>query len=106
MPATGAKFQISIAGGGRPRWRRDGKELFYASADGKLMAVPIRLGANVEAGVAQPLFDFTLPLDLGTSFFFYQPTADGQRFLVNTAAEQATSAPITVITNWTAGLKR
>jgi hypothetical protein len=51
VPATGAKFQVSTGGGGRPRWRRDGKELFYASGEGKLMAVPIKLGDSIEAGV-------------------------------------------------------
>ena len=45
IPATGAKRQVSINGGGRARWRRDGKELFYVSADSKLMAVPAKVGA-------------------------------------------------------------
>ena len=46
VPATGDKRQISTQGGSRPRWRRDGKELYYLSADGKLMAVPVKLGAE------------------------------------------------------------
>lgn len=107
VPATGAKFQISTAGGGRPRWRRDGKELFYVSADGSLMAVPIQLGASVEAGVPKPLFDFPTPLAFGVHQFYYQPTADGQRFLVNIpASQEGSSAPVKMVVNWQAGLKR
>jgi len=106
VPATGAKFQISTTGGGRPRWRRDGKELFYTSADGKLMAVSVKLGATIEAGIAQPLFDFPVPLPFGPHQFYYQPTADGQRFLMNAPATEGSSAPISVVLNWTAGLKK
>ena len=59
IPAGGAKYQISTSGGTLPSWRRDGRELFYVSADQKLMAVPITLGATVEAGVPQELFATT-----------------------------------------------
>jgi len=51
---SGAKYQISSSGGTEPQWRRDGKELFYVSADRKLTAVPVKLGATVEAGTPQP----------------------------------------------------
>ena len=44
IPASGAKWQISPAGGAQPRWRRDGKELFYISTDQKLMAVSVKSG--------------------------------------------------------------
>ena len=54
IPASGAKWQISPAGGVQPRWRRDGKELFYISADQKLMAVPVKSGAGFEAGTRSP----------------------------------------------------
>jgi hypothetical protein len=56
--AGGAKYQISAAGGEAPMWRREGKELFYISADRKLTAVPITLGSTVVAGSPQPLFTF------------------------------------------------
>jgi hypothetical protein len=52
---------ISTRGGSRPRWRHDGKELYYLSADGKLMAVPVKLGAGtLEVGAAERLFDLSL----------------------------------------------
>jgi len=61
VPATGDKRMISTRGGSRPRWRHDGKELYYLSADGKLMAVPVKLGAGtLEVGAAERLFDLSL----------------------------------------------
>jgi serine/threonine protein kinase/Tol biopolymer transport system component len=105
VPLTGAKYQISAAGGTVPRWRRDGKELYYASADQKLMAVPIKLGSTVEPGTPQPLFPIP-PVRISVS---YAPSRDGQRFLVNVPAggESAAAAPpVTVVTNWQAGLKK
>ena len=105
VPPSGTKYQISAAGGTRPQWRRDGKELYYVSADQKLMAVPIKLGSTVEPGTAQPLF----PVVPFSNFAIYAPSRDGQRFLVNVPAggEGATAPPpITVVTNWQTALKK
>jgi hypothetical protein len=104
VPPSGAKYQISSSGGTAPHWRRDRKELFYVSADQKLMAVPIKLGATVEVGTPQPLF----PIPQTGAGFAYAPMGDGQRFLVNAPAGGETAAvqPVTVVTNWQAGLKR
>jgi eukaryotic-like serine/threonine-protein kinase len=107
IPASGAKYQISSAGGGLPQWRRDGRELFYISADQKLMAVPVKLGATVEVGTPQPLFPAAFPLNLVG--LVYEPSRDGQRFLVNVPAggeAAVTSQPLTVVTNWQAALKK
>jgi len=106
IPATGAKRQISTAGGDWPRWRRDGKELFYLAADRKLMAVPVDIGGaasgSFEIGLAQPLFEMQLSAPANS----WQPGADGRRFLMTVPAggEAAAATPITVITNWQAGL--
>jgi len=103
---SGAKYQISSSGGTEPQWRRDGKELFYVSADRKLTAVPVKLGAMVEAGTPQPLFP-VIPADqFGNEV--YTPMRDGQRFLVKVSADGEAGAvqPITVVTNWQAGLKK
>ena len=100
IPASGAKYQISSGGGSSPRWRADGKELFYGTPDAKLMAVPITVGATIELGTPQMLFS-------GPSYSDYVPSRDGQRFLVNAPAEgQAAVAPVTVVLNWTATLKK
>lgn len=83
MPATGAKYQISTSGGTQPRWRRDGKELYYFSQDQKLMAAPIALGAVVEPGTPHALFTAAGLFDGG-----YAPSRDGQRFLVTDELER------------------
>ena len=105
VPASGAKYQISSAGGTQPHWRRDGQELFYISADQKLMAAPVKLGATVEAGTPQSLFPIPGAL---YGFAGYAPTRDGERFLVNVPAggEAAAAPPITVVTNWQAAVRK
>ena len=103
IPATGAKRQVSANGGSRPRWRRDGNELFYISTESKLMAVPAKLGpSGYDFGAPQQLFDNALPLTAGISDFGYQPTADGQKFLAVLPEEGAASAgqSVTVLMNW------
>jgi Tol biopolymer transport system component len=107
VPPSGAKWQISTAGGSRPRWRRDGRELYYVAADQMLMAVPVKPGSSFEAGTPQALFGPILARP-GTIYqFYYQPTADGQRFLVNEpAGDESGPPPLTVVLNWQAGLKR
>jgi eukaryotic-like serine/threonine-protein kinase len=101
IPAGGNKFQISSAGGGQPRWRRDGKELFYISTDNKLMAVEVKISNTFEAGPPQPLFEMPLNSNLRWN---YQSAADGQRFLVLSNSRSA-SPPLTVVLNWQAGIK-
>ena len=107
VPPNGAKYQISANGGTNPHWRRDGKELYYVSADYKLIAVPIKLGSTVEPGAPQALF--TTPPSLNGVNIFFVPAHDGQRFLFNTPADGAVvaSAPqVTVVTHWQAALKK
>ena len=89
--------QLSNDGGGMPRWRADGRELFYMSSDGKLMSVPVRLNGKVETGTPRALFDTGLHPNL--SLDLYAATADGQKFLVLRPVERV-SSPIAVITNW------
>ncbi len=108
--AMEGKWQVSAEGGQQPRWRRDGKELFYIAADRKLMAVQINQDNTTKTGVPAPLFQTrTFPNLVGGYFWErnqYLATTDGQRFLVETlAAEQPTSL-ITVVLNWTAAMKR
>jgi len=107
FPGPGGKWQASTAGGSEPRWRRDGKELFYVAPDGKLMVVEVKEGPSFEAGVARPLFQTRGREHVsGTDLFSYDVSADGQRFLVNTDVGEATSSPLTVVLNWTAELKK
>jgi eukaryotic-like serine/threonine-protein kinase len=104
FPATGEKWKISTRGGGQPRWRADGKELFYRTEDGKMMAVPVRTAGGFESGAPHVLFRSSAdPLfpNLGVP---YDVTADGQKFLVNEAVDGNRLSSITVITNWTASV--
>ena len=109
FPAGAGKFQVSSGGGTQPRWRRDGKELFYIAGDGKLMAVDVKTAPRFEAGIPHALFDSRMWSPNAVAVFRYDVTPDGQRFLVNTPRQgEAAAAPeaITVVLNWTAGLKR
>jgi predicted Ser/Thr protein kinase len=108
IPPSGAKWQVSTAGGSRARWRRDGKELFYIAVDRKLMAVPVKTTPSFEAGSPQELFPEAPLIGTNTSGqFYYTPSKDGQRFLMDVPGEGvATQPPITVVLNWQAGLKK
>jgi eukaryotic-like serine/threonine-protein kinase len=102
VPATASgRWQISTGGGSVPRWRADGKQLYYLASDRKMMAVPVRSSPTFESGAAVPLFD-TPPLG---GVFPYDVTADG-RFLINVAADDGLTSPITIVQNWAAGLKK
>ncbi|HEX8294012.1 MAG TPA: protein kinase [Pyrinomonadaceae bacterium] len=105
FPASGGKWQVSNGGGAAPRWRRDGRELFYLSADRKLMAVEVGGSADTfEAGVPAALFETRVASITGAPL--YDVSADGRRFLVNVPVEENAPAPVTVVLNWTADLKR
>jgi Tol biopolymer transport system component len=109
VPPNGAKFQISATGGTNPRWRRDGKELFYLAPGPKLMALSVKTGAIFEPAQSHVLFE-SVPIAIagGTGGFRFQPSPDGQRFLALVEAEGDVpgAPPITIATNWTAGLKK
>ncbi len=103
FPPTGAKWQISQNGGSRPRWRRDGKELFYfPPGDNQLYAVEVDgSGSSFQMGRTQPLFRTNLN-GLG---WLFDVSKDGQKFLVQVAAEQS-DRPLTLVLNWTEELKK
>jgi Tol biopolymer transport system component len=103
FPQPGGKWQISTNGGSFPVWGRDGKELFYVSADGKMMAVEVKAGPKFDAGVPKPLFD--VRTDLTTFGAGYDVGKDG-RFLIPVPVEQSGATPITVVVNWQAGLRK
>jgi serine/threonine protein kinase/Tol biopolymer transport system component len=101
FPQAGGKRQISVSGGRQPKWR--GKEIFYLALDNKLMVADVNVkGETLEVGAARPLFE----VRPGGPGNLYDVTADGKRLLVNMAVEHQTSAPITLVFNWTADLKR
>ena len=97
MPTTG-KWLISRGGGTEPRWRGDGKELFWLS-EGKLMSVLVTtIGSNFQVDGPRPLFDVPpLALPLPFPSYRYAVTADGKRFLVLIDPRDAAQPPLTVI---------
>src|SRR5215510_4812218 len=106
FPDGGGKRQVSTGGGSAPRWRRDGRELFYYAGDGKLMVAPVISGESFDTGAASPLFEFRAGTILFTFLPPYAVTADGQRFLINTVVETEPNAPLTVVANWAAEIKK
>ena len=102
------KWQVSVAGGIEPTWRNDGTELFYLAPDRNLMAVPVKMGATVDASAPIRLFETAMSSIAIPAYTRnqYIVTADGQRFLINQPAEGASPSPITVVINWPAALKK
>ena len=97
FPASQERWRISTAGGNQPFWRGDGRELYYADPQRRLMAVDITEAPSFAVGVPRPLFQMRYPAG-------YVPSRDGQRFLVNTLVEGARS-DIVVMLNWMAAGK-
>jgi eukaryotic-like serine/threonine-protein kinase len=98
------RWRVSAGGGGMPRWRGDGKELFYVTYTGRMMALAVEAsGGQLAFGAPQVLFQ-TRPFP--KTWNLYDVSADGQHFLMNLALEMSNSPAITVLTNWTEKLKR
>jgi Tol biopolymer transport system component len=100
---VGDRVRVSPEGGGQPKWRGDGKELFYVSPDGRLMAVDVRAEeARIEVGLPVALF---AGVNSTPNTDHFAVTADGQRFLLTAPVEDDSGARIHVILNWTALLE-
>jgi hypothetical protein len=95
-PGPGTRAQVSPAGGVAPRWRRDGRELFYVDESGAVMSVEIAAGSGLEIRTTKKLFQPPRRV------LDYDVSADGQRFLL-LASDADSSPPITLIQNWAAG---
>ena len=98
--STGPGALVSRGGGTAPRWRGDGRELFYLAPDGKMMVVEVIAGQNFDFGTPTALFQTPRGAIVG------DVTADGKRFLLVTPVGPSASVPFTVVLNWTAGLKK
>jgi Tol biopolymer transport system component/DNA-binding winged helix-turn-helix (wHTH) protein len=104
--SPGVRVQISSGGGRRPQWRRDGQELYYVSADHRLMAVSLRAGADLEPDAPRPLFELRRLAPAPSWPTPYAVSADGQRFLVGSVVDEGGGSPITIVLNWTRLLDR
>jgi Tol biopolymer transport system component len=106
MSGGSGKWQVSSSGGISPHWRADGRELFYRSpGDQTIYSVPINAGASFESGTPVRLFQVPV-VESNYNGWRWQPTRDGQRFLVNTPLQGPERQSFTVVTNWTQELKR
>ena len=100
---------ISKEGGMGPRWRGDGKELYYRASDGKVIAVEVKAGAAFQVGAIKPLSQapvaapkiFSTYLD-----FYWDATADGKRFLMPAPAAESSPSLFTIVLNWAVLLKK
>ena len=98
FPEPGGRWQVSRDGGTEPRWRGDGKELFYAAADNTLTAVEVvTQGASLSFGRAERLFQAR-----DHANWRYAASRDGRRFLVSVPIEEQLTSPIMIRTGWTA----
>jgi Tol biopolymer transport system component len=98
----GERLRISTNGGIQARWRADGRELFYLTPEGQLMAVPIDFvdgGRSLRPGAAVPLFQTSLGAIQGIALHSYVVAPGGKRFLLDSVVEQQ-AAPISFIVNW------
>ena len=103
LPGASAKWPISNAGGTLPRWRRDGRELFFIGPDGRLMSVPTTADPAFQAGPANALSDLST---LQTDGWTYAVSARGDRFLVVQRSPDVAPTTLTVVLNWAAALAR
>ena len=105
FPGEGGKVQISTTGGADPRWRSDGREIYYVAPDSRLMAAEVRAnGPSLEVVRVEALFGGLVVS--GSAVISYDVSLDGQRFLVTMPSGAAAPEPLTVVQNWTAGLKK
>jgi Tol biopolymer transport system component len=95
----GERVRVSTNGGGQPKWRRDGKELFYVTPDNHLVVVSVRAApSRIDVGLPADLF--VVPVVTGTIYDDYAPSADGQRFLVKQPVTESQKPRLHVVANW------
>ena len=104
FPGPGNDFRASSSGATQVRWRGDGKELFYVSADGRLVALPITVspdGTRVDFGSPMPLFTTNM---LGETMNTFKPqyvvSRDGRSFVMQSRPGDADASPISIVLNW------
>ena len=105
FPDGGRRYQVSTGGGESPRWRADGKELFFlASQHANLMAASVAWnGLELTLGTPHPLFQMH---GIGYRMGLYDPSPDGQRFLINDDTQTVSNMPLTLVSNWSSELRK
>jgi Tol biopolymer transport system component len=105
FPDGARKYQVSTGGGQIPRWRADGKELFFlAPQNSNLVAVNVeRNGQELRLGTPHPLFK---AFGIGYRFNFYDVSPDGQRFLISGYTQSLSNVPLTLVSKWSSELRK
>ncbi len=109
FPSGTGRRRVSVEGGSQPRWRKDGRELFYLAADARIMALAVRAGEPPDSGAPVPLFRSpTTPSNRGELAIWndYDVSPDGQRFLIRVDLVSRDTMPVTVALGWAAGAAR
>jgi serine/threonine protein kinase len=104
FPGGGAKWQVSTTGGTEPRWRGDGKELFFSAQHSGIMAVDVAAAGN-SVSLGTPHLVFRTPMQ-SIALGQFDVTSDGKKFLINSANGQGGGNPLALLTNWTEELKK
>jgi WD40-like Beta Propeller Repeat len=100
LSEKGQRWQVSVAGGSDPRWRADGKELFYIAPDGTLMAVETGSDSNFDPGRPRPLFRLSGVSIQPPYLSVYNVDAAGERFLVRVSVGSLQTLPLTLLVHW------
>ena len=107
FPDATRRYRVSTQGGTLPRWREDGRELFYAARNSILVVSVDEKPDSISLGTPRTLFSAANYANYGAAnVTYYDVTADGRRFLVTEANSPKGSVPLTLVTNWDAALKK
>jgi eukaryotic-like serine/threonine-protein kinase len=108
FPGAAGKWQVSRGGGSEPRWRADGKEIFYIGPKSTITAAPVTAAEETfSSGNPVPLFQTQFRAAVSsTDLFSYDVTKDGQHFLVNRYTRPPKVTPVRIILNATAGMPK
>jgi Tol biopolymer transport system component len=108
FPKPVGKLQVSIGGGVQPRWRHDGRELYYLAFDRKMMAVAVsKTEASFQPGSVRPLFEMFRTMWLTVAGQNqYEVMPDGNKFIAVSSDSDESPAPLSLVQNWTADLKQ
>jgi dipeptidyl aminopeptidase/acylaminoacyl peptidase len=104
FPLSDRQWTVSNNGGSEPRWRSDGREMYFLSEDRKLMAVAVEPGPKF--GTPRSLFQTRVPIGVSVLRTHYDVSRDGRHFLIASPVGDPPPTPITVVLNWTVGLKK